>query len=221
MRQRAELIQQIRALESVPIDRWKPVDLTSVAGHGVHDEMSIAELRERLELVKLERAKERDQRRDLIVKDKQSKEQLITSTVQNIVKYRNELTSQAAMKSVHPHLDNVGTTFVFHSKETTADGGIVEYHDQSAARAIKADDRSEKGATSVEAAATTRLATVEFERLALVITTKSILCTSSSSPIDIVHHAFLFTCRDRTPNGIASISWKNPTIRHKNVWHRR
>jgi hypothetical protein len=98
MRQRAELIQQIRALESVPIDRWKPVDLTSIAGHGVHDEMSIAELRERLELAKLERDKEREGRRDQIVKDKQSKEQMITHTVQNIVKYRNELTTQAAKK---------------------------------------------------------------------------------------------------------------------------
>ena len=98
MRQRAELIQQIRALESVPIDRWKPVDLTSIAGHRVHDEMSIAELRERLELVKLEREKERDLRRDQIVKEKQVKEQKITSTVQNIVKYRNELTTQAAAR---------------------------------------------------------------------------------------------------------------------------
>jgi hypothetical protein len=96
MRQRAELIQEIRAIESVPIDRWKPVDLTSVAGHGVHDEMSIAELRERLELVKLERDKERASRRDQIIKDKQTREQMITSTVQNIVKYRNELTTQAA-----------------------------------------------------------------------------------------------------------------------------
>ncbi|CAF3784877.1 unnamed protein product [Adineta steineri] len=98
MRQRAELIQQIRALESVPIDRYKPVDLTSVAGHGVHDEMSIAELRERLELVKLEREKERESRRDQIVKEKQTKEQMITNTVQNIVKYRNELSTQAAKK---------------------------------------------------------------------------------------------------------------------------
>ncbi|CAF0942739.1 unnamed protein product [Rotaria sp. Silwood1] len=98
MRQRAELIQQIRVLESVPIDRWKPVDLTTVAGHGVHDEMSIAELRERLELIKLEREKERDSRRDHIVKDKQVKEQMITNTVQNIVKYRNELTMQSAKK---------------------------------------------------------------------------------------------------------------------------
>jgi hypothetical protein len=98
MRQRAELIQEIRALESVPIDRWKPVDLTTVAGHGVHDEMSIAELRERLELMKLERDKERELRRDQIVKDKQIKEEMITNTVQNIVKYRNELTTQATKK---------------------------------------------------------------------------------------------------------------------------
>jgi len=98
MRQRAELIQEIRALESVPIDRWKPVDLTTVAGHGVHDEMSIAELRERLELMKLERDKERELRRDQIVKDKQIKEEMITNTVENIVKYRNELTTQATKK---------------------------------------------------------------------------------------------------------------------------
>ena len=97
MRQRAELIQQIRAMESVPVDRWKPVDLTSIAGHGVHDEMSIAELRERLELVKLEREKERELRRDQIVKEKQVKEEKLTNTVQNLVKYRNELTTQASL----------------------------------------------------------------------------------------------------------------------------
>ena len=98
MRQRAELIQQIRAIESVPVDRWKPIDLTSVAGHGVHDEMSIVELRERLEITKLERERERQNRRDQIIKDKQIKESLITNTVQSIVKYRNELSSQALKK---------------------------------------------------------------------------------------------------------------------------
>lgn len=100
MRQRAELIQQIRALESTPIDRRKTVDLTSIAGHGVHDEMSIAELRERLELIKLEREKDREVRRDQIVKEKQTKEQMLTNTVQHIVKYRNELTTQAAKKFI-------------------------------------------------------------------------------------------------------------------------
>ncbi len=98
MRQRAELIQQIRTFELMPVDRWKPFDATSVAGHGVHDEMSIAELRERLELLKLEREKERESRRDQIVKGKQNKEKMITNTVQNIAKYRNELTTQAVIK---------------------------------------------------------------------------------------------------------------------------
>ncbi|CAF3291365.1 unnamed protein product [Rotaria sp. Silwood2] len=98
MRQRAELINQIRAFELLPVDRWKPVDLTSVPGYGLHDEMSLAELYERLELIKLEREKERESRRDQIVKEKQTKEKMITNTVQNIAKYRNELTTQAAMK---------------------------------------------------------------------------------------------------------------------------
>jgi hypothetical protein len=120
MRQRAELIQQIRAIESVPIDRWKPIDLTSVAGHGVHDEMSINELRERLELIKLERDKERESKRDQIVKEKQIKEKLITNTVQHIAKYRNELTAQTTAKQrntsappiidkTHPQLQQLKT----------------------------------------------------------------------------------------------------------------
>jgi len=98
MRQRAELIRQIRAFESVPVDRWKPFDITSTAGHGLHDEMSIAEIRERLELLKLDREKERELRRDQIVKEKQLKEKMMTNTVQNIAKYRNEVTTRAVIR---------------------------------------------------------------------------------------------------------------------------
>lgn len=98
MRQRAELVHQIRAFDLQTIDRWKPFDITAEAGHGIYDEMSIAEVRERLELLKIEREKEREYRRDQIVKEKQNKEKLITDTVQNIAKYRNELTTQAVIK---------------------------------------------------------------------------------------------------------------------------
>ncbi|CAF0901896.1 unnamed protein product [Adineta steineri] len=98
MRQRMELIQQIRAIESIPIDRSKPVDLTSIVGHGVHDEMSMNELRERLELIKFEREKERESRRDQIIKDKQIKEKLLTNTVQSINKHKNGLTTQTIVK---------------------------------------------------------------------------------------------------------------------------
>ncbi|CAF1043068.1 unnamed protein product [Rotaria sordida] len=98
MRQRAELIKQIRTFELLPIDRWKPIDLTSVPGYGLHDEMSLVELHERLELIKFEREKERELRRDQIVKEKQIKEKMITNTIQNIAKYRNDLTAQAILK---------------------------------------------------------------------------------------------------------------------------
>ena len=44
MRHRLELIQEIRAMEAVPIIRKKLVNLTSTAGYGLLSEMSIAEV---------------------------------------------------------------------------------------------------------------------------------------------------------------------------------
>ena len=45
MRQRMELIQQIRAMEAVPVIKKKLVNLTETAGYGLLSEMSIAEVR--------------------------------------------------------------------------------------------------------------------------------------------------------------------------------
>ena len=50
--QRVELIRQIRELEKIPIQRTKGFDPTEAGGHGLMEEMSIAELRERLEFNK-------------------------------------------------------------------------------------------------------------------------------------------------------------------------
>ena len=47
-----ELIRQIRELEKIPIQRTKGFDPTEAGGHGLMEEMSIAELRERLEFNK-------------------------------------------------------------------------------------------------------------------------------------------------------------------------
>ena len=49
---KAELIRQIRELEKIPIQRTKGFDPTEAGGHGLMEEMSIAELRERLEFNK-------------------------------------------------------------------------------------------------------------------------------------------------------------------------
>ena len=44
MRRKAELIQQIRAMESVPLIRTHFVDLTETAGQGLLAEMSVSEV---------------------------------------------------------------------------------------------------------------------------------------------------------------------------------
>ena len=55
---KAELIRQIRELEKIPIQRTKGFDPTEAGGHGLMEEMSVAELRERLEWNKREREQE-------------------------------------------------------------------------------------------------------------------------------------------------------------------
>ena len=57
-RKREELIRQIRELERIPIARTKGFDPTETSGLGLLDEMSIAELRERLEYNKMLRQQE-------------------------------------------------------------------------------------------------------------------------------------------------------------------
>lgn len=50
---KVELIRQIRELEKIPIQRTKGFDPTETSGLGLMEEMSIAELRERLEFQKM------------------------------------------------------------------------------------------------------------------------------------------------------------------------
>ncbi|KAK3094329.1 hypothetical protein FSP39_000366 [Pinctada imbricata] len=98
MRRRMELIHQIRAMEAVPIIRQKFVDLTATSGHGLLSEMSIAELRERLALLKTAEAQEEEQRRDDILAGKQAKDQLLLDTLETISKHRLEQTKSAALR---------------------------------------------------------------------------------------------------------------------------
>ena len=48
MKQKVELIQQIRAMESVPVIRKKFVDLTETSGQGLLAEMSVIEVHKTL-----------------------------------------------------------------------------------------------------------------------------------------------------------------------------
>lgn len=68
---REELIRQIRELEKIPIVRTKGFDPTETGGHGILEEMSIAELRERIEFNKREREIETNMKREENLKNKE------------------------------------------------------------------------------------------------------------------------------------------------------
>jgi len=62
-RRKQELIRQIRELEKIPIVRTKGFDPTEAGGHGLLEEMSIAELRERIEFNKRQMEQETEMKR--------------------------------------------------------------------------------------------------------------------------------------------------------------
>ena len=90
MRNKIELIQQIKAAESIPIDRTKMVDLTSKAGHALLSEMSIAELRERLEIARQNNERYKKQMHDNIIKNKVERGQALVEKLHFINRFRNE-----------------------------------------------------------------------------------------------------------------------------------
>lgn len=91
LKKREELIRQIRELEKIPIVRTQGFDPTETAGHGLLTEMSIAELRERLEYEKLRRQAEADNKRSEIKSEKSKKSDMLTNQTDEIIKARNDL----------------------------------------------------------------------------------------------------------------------------------
>jgi len=71
-KKKEELIRQIRELEKIPIVRTKGFDPTETGGHGLLEEMSVAELRERLEFNKRQREIETEEKRTEILSEKES-----------------------------------------------------------------------------------------------------------------------------------------------------
>lgn len=98
MRHRMELIHQIRAMEAVPVIRHKFVDFTETSGAGLLSEMSIAELRERLSLLKTAEKEREESKRDDILAAKEAKDQILLDTLETISKHRMEQTKANAMR---------------------------------------------------------------------------------------------------------------------------
>ncbi|KAK2964437.1 putative Cilia- and flagella-associated protein 99 [Blattamonas nauphoetae] len=90
MEERRELIKQIRALELVPQTEGqvKVFDSSKVAGHGLLDEMSLAELKERLRMETEKREAEREKKRREIVGEKVEKEDELKARIDFVTRMR-------------------------------------------------------------------------------------------------------------------------------------
>ncbi|KAA0711457.1 Cilia- and flagella-associated protein 99 [Triplophysa tibetana] len=95
-----ELIRQIHAFESIPLVREKFIDETETAGHDLLCEMSLAELRERLMMLRELQEFEQEERRNWILQEKQMKEELLLDQLDNIALCRSLVEQAAAARSI-------------------------------------------------------------------------------------------------------------------------
>ncbi|CAK4100082.1 unnamed protein product [Aphanomyces euteiches] len=86
--QREDLIRQIRALDRVHREHVAIFDPTESSNCGLLEEMSLVELRERLELRRIEQAEEEAQKREQILGEKKEKEADLKARVSNISRIR-------------------------------------------------------------------------------------------------------------------------------------
>ncbi|KAM8915058.1 cilia- and flagella-associated protein 99 isoform 2-T2 [Spinachia spinachia] len=90
-----EVIREIHAIESLPLLRVRNFDYTESAGHELLGEMCLAELKERLALLKEAQQTEQHEKRELIMEEKQNKKQLLLEKL-DIINVHTRALAQAA-----------------------------------------------------------------------------------------------------------------------------
>jgi hypothetical protein len=95
---RADLIKQIRAIELVPRKRETKLDPTYTPHLGLLEEMSLAELRERLLVVEEQQQEEELQRRAKIKTEKQEKDAALAQRAGRLVEMRERAAAEASAK---------------------------------------------------------------------------------------------------------------------------
>ncbi|XP_061599272.1 cilia- and flagella-associated protein 99 [Cololabis saira] len=96
---RFEMIHEVHAIESLPHIRFNKFDDTKIAGHELMEEMSMAELKERLAMTKKARQTEQEERRRRILKERQKKKQQLQKKIETIELLSRVKAKAAAAKS--------------------------------------------------------------------------------------------------------------------------
>lgn len=93
-----DLIRQLRAMENVPMAPTKEFDPTSTMEIGLLEEMSLAELKERMAVVKRKQKEAEEEKRNEIVDRKQQRENMLMEKAANISRIRDLGNTQAQMR---------------------------------------------------------------------------------------------------------------------------
>jgi hypothetical protein len=93
-----ELIRQLRAIEAVPISEVTKYDPTTTAGQGLLEEMSLAELKERVQVVQRRAEEEVVHKRHTIINNREHKEKILKAKAENISRIRDMANAQAALR---------------------------------------------------------------------------------------------------------------------------
>nr|XP_020446678.1 cilia- and flagella-associated protein 99 [Monopterus albus] len=95
---KSELIREIQAIRSLPHIRVRNFDDTETAGHELLGEMSLAELKERLAILKKAQQMEQREKREHILEVKQNKKQLLLEQLDTINIHKRALAQAAAIR---------------------------------------------------------------------------------------------------------------------------
>lgn len=98
MERRKDLIRQIRALERVPVERFKQFDPAEAPCQGLLEEMSHAELWERLKILQAQQAKELDEKRERQLEKKLEKNQELAEKADTLAKIRERAKDEAKQR---------------------------------------------------------------------------------------------------------------------------
>lgn len=98
LERKKDLIRQIRALEKVPVSRFKMFDPAEPPCQGLLEEMSMAELRERVKIMEANRAKELEDKRERQLEKKIEKQQELSEKAETLAKIRARAKEESSQR---------------------------------------------------------------------------------------------------------------------------
>lgn len=99
LERRKDIIRQIRALEKCPVEKFKPFDPAEPPGQGLLDEMSLVELKERLQVVQAREAMATEEKRQKQLERKIAKQQELMGKAETLARVRDQAREEARRRN--------------------------------------------------------------------------------------------------------------------------